>query len=673
MIGYPILTRRKTMQRVQGNTLHSDRGAPRLPRLRLLLAAFAAAGVGLAHQAQSAGVPYTKDGTTTYRVINLAPGLLAELPDLNARGQVSFSMQDSPGATGYFYDGSVLRTIGTPGGDVHAVDLNDAGQVAGSFITGPGAQPGFVWSAAGGLLDIGVVPGAGESQAWAINNAGVVTGNSDGVPLFPPRAFRWSLATGIEDLGSLTPDFAHSSFGSALNEAGVIAGESDTPDYHRHAFTWTRTGGLVDIEPLTTYDSLVVAVGAKGEVAGNYVGPASGFLYHPFLWTTATGLVDLGTLGGTEAFVLSMTPDLQIAGLIDTPDGYQRAMSWTRAAGMRNLGTLGGLSSRAIDINTRGQIVGYSLNGVGDSRGFVWTAKAGMVDLNSRLRAAPPGLVVDDALSINDSGAIVASSNAGLVLLKPDTGPCGCSGLVLGPVAAPAIIGTGGPLQASLAFVDEERVGARRVDWSWGDGTPVQAGTVSASGNAGKASASHSFAAPGMYTVTATVVDGSGHSTAVRHEVVVTGESGGMVAGAGAVLSPAGAFARQPAYAGKARFRLLAPTAAAGGTASTAANTAGRLHFDLPGLNFRSQDVRLQGVDGAAHVFTGTGALRGAGGYQFRLTTAPAVAASEPGRFALKIWHMDPVKKVDVVDYDNARGVSGAAAVRVTKGSIVTQ
>jgi probable HAF family extracellular repeat protein len=667
------------MRRIQEKEMSADGAGWRLRRLPLLVAVLAAGGAAVAQQVASPDAADSSHAVkpTTYRVINLGSDLLATLPDINAKGQVSFSLQTgSSMAAGYFYNGTAVQNIGTlGGGEVLANDLNDVGQIAGRSTNGAGIQHAFVWSAGGGMLDLGVLPGASESGAAAINNFGVVTGTSDGVPIQPPRAFRWSLSTGMENLGAFTTGLVSSSFGSALNDAGLIAGSSDTATGARQAFAWTRTAGLVNIDTLNSYDALVVAVGAKGEVAGNRIASLASPFYHPFLWTPATGMVDLGTAGGTEAFVLAMSPRLHIAGLIDLPDGNQRAMSWTRATGIRNLGTLGGPSSRAIDVNGKGQIVGYADNKAGDNRAFVWTAKQGMLDLNKYLRHAPPGLVLDDALSINDSGAIVATSNAGLVLLRPDNG-CTC-GHALGPVAAPSLVKAGAPLQASVAFVDEDRVGTRSVNWSWGDGSAAQAGTVRESGGAGSTSASHSYTAPGIYTVTATVVDRNGASKEVSRSVVVTGPSGGAVAGAGTVMSPRGAIGKAPSYAGKAHFSLIAPLAA--NAATTSAATAGaqripaRLDFDLPGLNFRSQDLRLLGRQGAQQVFVGSGMVRGAGGYQFRLATSATGAGNGQGRFALKIWHTDPASKAEVVDYDNTRAPAGVEAGRVTDGVVVVE
>jgi probable HAF family extracellular repeat protein len=672
------------MQCVRGNDTPACRaGRSLLPltRLPLLLMALAAAATAAttvaAQQAQPSRTADREQGSayTTYRVINLAPGLLATLPRINARGQVSFSMQADGGAVGYFYDGNTVRDIGTlGGGQTLAADLNDAGQVTGGSLTSAGVEHAFVWRTGTGMLDIGTPTGSGESSGAAINRHGVVTGSS--YADFTPRAFRWSASSGNESLGALTSGLGSTSFAGALNDAGLIAGSSDTADGRRHAFAWTRSTGIVDIDTLNSYDALVVAVGSNGEVAGNRLASLDALGYHPFLWTRATGMRDLGTGGGSSAAVLAMTPDLHMAGLINFGDDIQRAMSWTRSSGIRNLGTLGGTSSRADDVNAGGQVVGFAQNRAGDWRAFVWTAKQGMLDLNKYLRRAPPGLVVDDALAINDSGAIVATSTAGLVLLRPDSGTgCGC-GHLLGPVVAPALVKAGTPLQASVAFVDEDRVGTRSVSWSWGDGSSGQAGKVSENGGTGNASASHSFSAPGIYRVTATLVDRNGRSTAVSHEVVVTAPAGGMAAGSGAVSSPAGAFRQAPLYAGTARFSLIAPLASAA-PAAAAASMPARLHFDLPGLSFRSQDVRMLGRQGAQQVFEGSGTVRGAGNYRFRLATAATLSGGEPGRFAMKIWHTDPASKREVVDYDNVRAASGNSAGngagRLVNGSIVLE
>ena len=668
--------------------------------LGILLAALTASGATVAQQAPSARPAVS--APQIYRVINLGSSLLSSIPHINVNGQVTFSLQSERGSNGYFYNGKTVQDIGGLGGDeVFAVDLNDVGQVTGSATLGDGTERAFVWSEGGGLLDIGAPPGAGGGEGAAINNNGVVAGTAYGN--FSVQAFRWSAASGSESLGAFLPGLDGISFSSALNDAGQITGTAGVDGNNRHAFAWTRAGGLADIDTLGSYDALPVAVGARGEVAGNRLPSTASLDYRAFLWTAARGMVDLDTTGGARAGVLAMTPGLHMVGLISVNDDIRHAMSWTPASGVRDLGTLGGASSRAYGVNARGQVVGYAQNAAGELRAFIWSASRGMQDLNNVLRNAPPGFVLDDALAINSRGAIVATSNAGLVLLSPELGRKG--GLVPGPLVAPALVKAGVPLQAALTFIDEDRVGARSVTWSWGDGGSVQAGALGRSGSAGSASASHRFAAPGIYRVTATLVDRSGNRTAVSTDVVVTAASSATLAGSGTVMSPPGALRRAPAYAGPAQFRLLVPAtasaqsgAAQAGAAQAgasqagtsqdgalqagetqapvaqagnaqAASSAGSLRFDLPGLNLRSQNVRLLGRQGAQQVFGGSGAVRGKDGYRFRL--AVTLPGADKGLLGLKIWHTDPASKAIVIDYDNTRALSAAQGGRVMQGRMV--
>jgi len=453
---------------------------------------------------------------TTYRVINLGPGTIATYPHINAAGQVGYSLIHAGRTTGFFFDGARVRNIGSLGGGiVYVFGLNEAGQLTGTSLNEHRRENAFVWSAGGGMLDLRAHPERDYSYGMAINNRGVVTGSFGA----SARPFRWSPASGVEDLG-VTPGLPSPSSGRVLNDAGLIAGAITIDDERNRAFVWTRAGGLVDIDTLGSYESAPVAVGARGEVAGNRLVSEDAEGDRPFLWTAATGMLDLGIGRGTTAWVNAMTPDLHIAGVVGYGDGRQRAMSWTRRTGIRELGTLGGRTSVARGVNGRGQIVGFAENSAGAMRAFVWSAGGGMLDLNRRLRHAPSGLVLDFAYVINDSGAIVAGSNAGLVLLQPDRGQR--SGLTLGPVLAAQSVKVGAPLQASVSFVDGDRIGTRSIAWAWGDGSGGAARTLGGRDGTGSASASHSYAAPGVYTVTATVADRDGRSTVVAHTVVVT-------------------------------------------------------------------------------------------------------------------------------------------------------
>jgi len=390
-----------------------------LPRLALLLA-LSMVGAASAARAQAAQPSAEPDGghgngQTSYRVINLGPGTIAMYPKINASGQVAFSLINDGRITGFFYDGARVANIGSLGGSaVYTYGLNDAGQIAGTSINEHGVENAFVWRAGHGMLDIRAEPDRGRSYGMAINRLGIVTGSFGD----SARPFRWSAAGGVEDLGVM-PALPWPTTGALLSDSGLIAGVATIEEETTRAFVWSRATGLVDIDTLGSIDSAPVAIGAGGEVAGNRLASYDDGGDRPFLWTRATGMVDLGIGRGSAAWVNAMTPGLHIAGGVGYPDGRQRAMSWTRQGGMRELGTLGGRTSIARAVNARGQIVGFAENKLGAMRAFVWSAGGGMRDLNAVLRNAPRGLVLEHAMAINDSGAIVASANTGLVLLKP--------------------------------------------------------------------------------------------------------------------------------------------------------------------------------------------------------------------------------------------------------------
>ena len=600
-----------------------------------------------------------------YRVVNLRPGDLSGLPSINARNQVIFSQHTAQGSRGYFYDGNAVQDLGTLGGaSTIAAGLNDGGQVVGRSDTAEGATRAFVWSAAAGIGELGLPPGGNQSAAMAINNNGVVTG-----VFYPlaPRAFRWSAADGVQNLGALTSGFSSSSFGSALNDAGLIAGVSDTAQSFGHAFVWTQAGGMVDIDAFDSSYSSPAAVTSDGRVTGYYTVPGPNHRNHAFLWSADEGMRDLGTAGGVESLVSAMSDSGRIAGIIRLANGDQRAMTWTKQDGMVDMGTLDGTlpggNSSARGVNNKGQVAGYARTAANMFRAFVWTARDGMADLNTRLHNAPAGLMLDGALSISDGGAIVAESNAGLVLLKPCC--AGGGGHAMGPVAVPEMVEVGAPLDASVAFVDEERVGMRGASWSWGDGGRAQPGTLREGGGAGSSGASHRYAAPGIYPVEVTLVDRAGRAVTVGRQIVVYAPAGGIVGGSGTIVSPQGALKAVPGRSGKASFRFVAPSAAGAGTQGGQ----GALQFHLAGWGFRSDELRP--APGGAHGrFEGRGKVNGQGDYRFGLT-ASAGAAAAKGGFSLKVWHTDPDTKAQVVDYDSRSGRQGGSADAVTDGVIL--
>ena len=88
--------------------------------------------------------------------------------------------------------GYIARDLGTLGGTYsHAAAINDSGQVVGWALAADNRQHAFLWTAGGGMVDLG------RGAAIAITGSGLVVGND---PYAGGQAFVWTAARGRVDL-----------------------------------------------------------------------------------------------------------------------------------------------------------------------------------------------------------------------------------------------------------------------------------------------------------------------------------------------------------------------------------------------------------------------------------------------------------------------------------------
>jgi probable HAF family extracellular repeat protein len=142
---------------------------------------------------------------------------------INDNGQVAGIYRNGQVTRGWFYDSGGLVDLGTPSGAVVSVTgINNSAQVVGGF------GRAFIWSRAGGPIDLGALPGTNPNTiAYGVNNNGQVVGSSvrQVAGNFVGSAFIWTNTLGMIDLNTLVndPTWVLTS-ADAINNNGQIAG-----------------------------------------------------------------------------------------------------------------------------------------------------------------------------------------------------------------------------------------------------------------------------------------------------------------------------------------------------------------------------------------------------------------------------------------------------------------
>jgi probable HAF family extracellular repeat protein len=149
-------------------------------------------------------------------------------------------------------------------------------------------------------------------------------------------AVRWvwgSAGWEVENLGTGSSSWAY----GVSSDGRVVVGKAYNAAGGYRAFRWTAADGMQDLGTLGGRHSVAYGVSADGLVV---VGGAwnTARRQRAFRWTAADGMQDLGTLGGNQSVAYGVSADgAVVVGSAQNADGQWRAFRWTPVDGMKDL------------------------------------------------------------------------------------------------------------------------------------------------------------------------------------------------------------------------------------------------------------------------------------------------------------------------------------------------
>ena len=320
-------------------------------------------------------------------------GLVAGTSSANASGEAAFRY--NPNNPAPMEDiGQSIRGIISRGFGINntGVVVGDSAFIAASTTDSPIRHAALFSN--GSAKDLGTLKKQTFSRANSINGFNQVVGFS-GPALDSPksRAFFWSTSTGMVDLGTLGGAYAQA---FAINDSGSITGNSQlrssaTTTETVHAFlspspVGASAIGMRDLGTLGGTFSYGMAINAKNHVAGYSTVNKVDSRVHAF-WFNGNGMKDLGSLAPNSSNPLE---DQSVALGINSSD---------RIVGYTYLPAINANTDPAVQPGTSPvrQVA------------FVW-AQGAMTDLNKLIGAATDTYHLNSAMAINDNGQIVATA-----------------------------------------------------------------------------------------------------------------------------------------------------------------------------------------------------------------------------------------------------------------------
>jgi probable HAF family extracellular repeat protein len=208
------------------------------------------------------------------RVLTLPDMTYAEARSINDWGRVvgTYHRRADDATLAYRWSPWSGTTV-LPGLSSHesaANDINHANDAVGYSAVAAHQKRAVLWPMAGGIRELGMLPGHAGSDAVAISNKGHVAVASwpaglSSVGATRPRAALWTEAGGLQPLGTFGGEI---SVPADVNAWGEVVGTSTTADGQAHAFVWYPSTGMVRLDEGGAGRSKALAINSWGDIVG---------------------------------------------------------------------------------------------------------------------------------------------------------------------------------------------------------------------------------------------------------------------------------------------------------------------------------------------------------------------------------------------------------------------
>ena len=310
---------------------------------------------------------------------------------------------------------------------IEVTAMNDNGVVVGSFIGCNLDHPlPFMWSEVTGFVTIPLPPGVPSAQPMGVNNENEIVGSLIRPDLGRELAFHWKegIWTELPSLRGSTNTVAF-----AINDDGIIVGESaNTIIGPAQACIW-QNWDISALDLPSGPNSTAFDVSDTPSVVGRMGGASNPVI--AFFWMLESAMA-LPTLPGTdrsEALAVNDRGAMTGRAFVIVKRGAVPMRSWVFDDG--ELIDLGGfpnnIRTNAVDLNSSGQVIGHSSTGTNTNQvPFLWQ-NGELLDIRLLVHDLPEIVLLSRAAAINQSGRIAVHDpeNSQWLVLAPVDRPLG--------------------------------------------------------------------------------------------------------------------------------------------------------------------------------------------------------------------------------------------------------